>query len=85
MTQRELAAQCGLAANTIARLEQGSLKDLSGRAVAKLADALGTTTDYLLGRTEESGVESQDEGAAEALVGAVTSADGGVFISGHTA
>lgn len=56
--------------NTVARLEQGVIKDLGGLALGRLADALGTSTDYLLGRVDESGVESHGEGAAEALVGA---------------
>jgi transcriptional regulator with XRE-family HTH domain len=59
MTQQQLAQEAGLNKNTIARLEQGSLKDLGGRLVAKLARALGTSTDYLLGLSEESGVESE--------------------------
>jgi transcriptional regulator with XRE-family HTH domain len=59
MTQQQLAKEAGLNKNTIARLEQGNLKDLGGRLVAKLAKALGTSTDYLLGLTEESGVESE--------------------------
>jgi transcriptional regulator with XRE-family HTH domain len=59
MTQQQLAKEAGLNKNTIARLEQGNLKDLGGRLVAKLAQALGTSTDYLLGLTDESGVESE--------------------------
>jgi transcriptional regulator with XRE-family HTH domain len=59
MTQQQLAKEAGLNKNTIARLEQGNLKDLGGRLVAKVAQALGTSTDYLLGLTEESGVESE--------------------------
>jgi hypothetical protein len=38
--------------------------------VARMAQALGTTTDYLLGLTEESGVESHGRPAAVAMVGA---------------
>jgi transcriptional regulator with XRE-family HTH domain len=52
MTQRELANEAGLNTNTIARLEQGNLKDLGGQSVVKLARALGTSTDYLLGFSE---------------------------------
>lgn len=74
LTQKALAEQAGLNTNTIARLEQGAIKDLGGRALGRLADALGTTTDYLLGRTNESGVDSQEEPTAEDLVGAVPSA-----------
>jgi transcriptional regulator with XRE-family HTH domain len=69
MTQQQLAKEAGLNKNTIARLEQGNLKDLGGKLVAKLAQALGTSTDYLLGLTEESGVESERMPAALATVG----------------
>jgi transcriptional regulator with XRE-family HTH domain len=70
MTQQQLAKEAGLNKNTIARLEQRSLKDLGGLSVAKLAKALGTSTDYLLGLTEESGVDSELLPAAVDLVGA---------------
>ena len=57
LTQHELAEPTGITANTVARVERGHVKMLRGDTVAALADALGTTTDYLLGRTEDSGVE----------------------------
>ena len=54
LTQQELASQARLNKNTVARLEQGSLKDLSGQSITKIAVALGVSTDYLLGlKTEE--------------------------------
>jgi len=53
LTQRELATAAELNTNTIARLEQGNLKDLGGQSVAKLARALDTSTDFLLGLTEQ--------------------------------
>jgi transcriptional regulator with XRE-family HTH domain len=53
MTQRTLGEEAGIHPNTIARLERGKLTDLPGRAVARLAQALGTTTDYLLGLSEQ--------------------------------
>ena len=52
MTQKQLASEAGLNTNTIARLEQGNLKDLSGQLEARIARALGTSTDYLLGMTD---------------------------------
>jgi transcriptional regulator with XRE-family HTH domain len=69
MTQQQLAKEAGMNKNTIARLEQGNLKDLGGRLVAKLARALGTSADYLLGLSEESGVESEYMPAAAAPIG----------------
>ena len=53
MTQRELGEEAGIHWNTIARLERGKLTDLPGKAVARVALALGTTTDYLLGLSEQ--------------------------------
>jgi transcriptional regulator with XRE-family HTH domain len=57
MTQQQLAKEAGLNKNTIARLEQGNLKDLGGKLVANLARALGTSTDYLLGLSDDPGSE----------------------------
>jgi transcriptional regulator with XRE-family HTH domain len=54
MTQRELAAATGLNTNTIARVERGEVKDLIGQSIANLARVLETTTDFLLGVTENS-------------------------------
>jgi transcriptional regulator with XRE-family HTH domain len=51
-TQRELGDAAGVHWNTIARLERGKLTDLPGKAVARIAKALGTSADYLLGLSE---------------------------------
>ena len=53
MTQRTLGEEADIHPNTIARLERGKLTDLPGKAVARLAQALGTTADYLLGLSEQ--------------------------------
>ena len=52
MTQRELGTESDVHWNTIARLERGKLTDLPGKSVARIAKALGTSTDYLLGLSE---------------------------------
>ena len=39
--------------NTIVRVERGRIQDLAGLVVAKVANALDTSTDYLLGLTDE--------------------------------
>jgi transcriptional regulator with XRE-family HTH domain len=75
MTQRELAKEAGLNTNTIARLEQGNLKDLGGQSVVKLARALGTSTDYLLGLSEHD-PDSDTLPLAPALVGADVETEG---------
>jgi transcriptional regulator with XRE-family HTH domain len=53
MTQKELGEESGVHWNTIARLERNKLTDLPGKSVARIAKALGTTADYLLGLTEQ--------------------------------
>jgi len=67
-TQKELAERTGISANTIARLERGGVQDLRGNAIVRLANALGVSTDYLLGREAES--ESDLEPADVVMVGA---------------
>jgi transcriptional regulator with XRE-family HTH domain len=49
MSQTDLAKACGLDKNTIARLEQGRVHDLSGAAIVRVASALRVSTDVLLG------------------------------------
>ena len=65
LTQQELATQAGLNKNTIARIEQGSIKDLGGQSVAKIAQALQVRTDFLLG-LEELDAEDDDPEPANA-------------------
>ena len=55
MSQSELARAASLDKNTIARLEQGRVKDFSGETVVRVARALQVRTDVLLG------VESFDD------------------------
>jgi transcriptional regulator with XRE-family HTH domain len=71
MTQRTLGEEADIHPNTIARLERGKLTDLPGKAVARLAHTLGTTTDYLLGLSEE---ETPREDATAGAVPAPTAA-----------
>jgi transcriptional regulator with XRE-family HTH domain len=63
MTQRTLGEEAGIHPNTIARLERGRLTDLPGKAVARLAQALGTTTDYLLGLSEQDAPPEEEPAA----------------------
>ena len=64
ITQRTLGEEARIHPNTIARLERGRLTDLPGKAVARVAQALGTTTDYLL-RLSEQDAPHEDEPAAK--------------------
>jgi transcriptional regulator with XRE-family HTH domain len=65
MTQRELGKDSGVHWNTIARLERGKLTDLPGKAVARIAKALGTTADYLLGLSEQEDPRESEMEAAD--------------------
>ena len=49
MSQSQLAKASALDKNTIARLEQGRVHDLSGATVVRVARALQVSTDVLLG------------------------------------
>lgn len=51
-TQRELARVACINLNTVARIERDEIRDPSGQMILRLARALETTTDYLLGREE---------------------------------
>lgn len=62
MTQRALGTESQVHWNTIARLERGKLTDLPGKAVARIAKALGTSADYLLGLSEQEGPQEHDAG-----------------------
>ena len=53
LSQRELAKQIGITATDIYRLERGLVKDPHSSRVVELAQALGVSTDYLLGLTDE--------------------------------
>jgi transcriptional regulator with XRE-family HTH domain len=66
MSQADVAGAAGLAKNTIARLEQGSVKDLSGVTIVQVARALQVSTDVLLGVED---MDSELKPAAVELVG----------------
>lgn len=51
LTQRQLAAILGLTQPQYFRYEQG-YRDLPTDILIRLADLYGTTTDYILGRTD---------------------------------
>ena len=48
--QKQLAERSAIAQATISRLERGAVKELKAGALARLAHALGASTDYLIGR-----------------------------------
>ena len=59
LTQDELAAQSGVNKMTIWRLEHGAIQDVKGQVLGKMALALETTADYLLGLREEEPPDPQ--------------------------
>ena len=52
LTLEQLAELTGLSSSAIGKYEGGEYKDISAFAIAKLADKLGVSTDYLLCQTE---------------------------------
>jgi transcriptional regulator with XRE-family HTH domain len=68
-TQPELAQKAGMGITTLNRVENAHASMTMEKVVA-LARALGTSADYLLGLSEETGTESELEPTAVAVVGA---------------
>ena len=84
MTQAELAEKVGISARTIQNYEMGTRKPRNLEVIQKIAEALRTTLDYLLGSSGAYVVAAQEKGGAkaardiEALVSEVT----GLFAGG---
>lgn len=53
MNQKQLADASRITQATISRIESGQVKELKSQALRRLAEALGVTVDYLVGRTPE--------------------------------
>lgn len=51
LSQKRLGELIGQDQAYISRLEHGEISDITVGTLERLADALGVTTDYLLGRT----------------------------------
>lgn len=66
LTQVELAQKAGVTARTVQNYELGTRKPANMETVQKIADALGTTTQYLLGSSGNYVVEAQEKGGAKA-------------------
>ena len=85
MTQAELAEKAGVSARTIQNYEMGTRKPRNLEVIQKIAEALRTTLDYLLGSSGAYVVAAQEKGGAkaardiEALVSEVT----GLFAGGE--
>ena len=66
LTQAELAKKAGVTARTIQNYELGNRKPANMEVIQKIADALGTTTEYLLGSSGTYVVEAHEKGGAKA-------------------
>ena len=56
LTQKKVLSDCGISENTLKRMTDN--KGMSSFYLAKIADYLGCSVDYLLGRTENSVTEN---------------------------
>ena len=85
LTQVQLAEKAGVTARTIQNYELGNLKPSNVEVIQKIADALSTTTEYLLGSSGTYVVEAHERGGSKAardieqLVSEVT----GLFAGGE--
>ena len=66
LTQAELAKIAGVSTRTIQNYELGSRKPYQIEVVQKIADALNTTTEYLLGSSGIIVAEAHEKGGAKA-------------------
>lgn len=87
MSQTELAACVGVTSRTIQNYELGSRKPQNMEVVQKLADALNTTTDYLLGNADRQILAAYVRGGAKAArdVEELVSELSGLFAGGELA
>ena len=85
LTQVQLAEKAGVTARTIQNYELGNRKPSNMEVIQKIADALNTTTEYLLGSSGTYVVEAHKKGGSKAardieqLVSEVT----GLFAGGE--
>ena len=85
LTQVQLAEKAGVTARTIQNYELGNRKPSNMVVIQKIADALNTTTEYLLGSSGTYVVEAHEKGGSKAardieqLVSEVT----GLFAGGE--
>lgn len=53
MNQKKLADASGITQATISRIESGHVQELKSEALKRLAEALGSTVDYLVDKTNK--------------------------------
>lgn len=62
-----MCAELGMSRSFMTELRKGRAKGVSAETAARIADYLGVTTDYLLGKTEDPGPVNGDEELTEYL------------------
>ena len=65
ITQKGLASAVGITEQSIQNYELGTRKPNNMEVVQKIADALHTTTEYLLGSEETFVIEAHEKGGAK--------------------
>jgi transcriptional regulator with XRE-family HTH domain len=73
LSQQQLGKLIGHDQGYVSRLERGDITDITVRTLARLADALDVSTDYLLGRKGQH--EEEDEDSQPLVREAAASAD----------
>ena len=58
LTLRELGDMANVSYVTVSKIERGKMPQVSVDIVVKLADALGVSVDYLLGRKLEEAIDA---------------------------
>ena len=85
LTQVELAKKAGVTARTIQNYELGTRKPTKFEVVEKLAEALNTTAEYLLGQGGMLVLAAQEQGGSKAAkdIDELVSEVSGMFAGGH--
>ena len=84
MKQSELAVKAGVTTRTIQNYGSGDRSPVHLEVVQRIADALGTTTEYLLGSSGEYVAEAYQKGGARAArdIDSLVSEVTGLFAGG---
>ena len=62
LTQQELAERAGVTQATIARIERGRIPGFRVETLVMVAEALGVSVDYLLGRKDTMDIDLEPAG-----------------------
>lgn len=84
LTQAQLAKIAGVSTRTVQNYEMGDRKPSSMEVVQKIADAVHTSTEYLLGSTDSYVVAAREKGGVKAArdLDALVSEVAGMFAGG---